>query len=187
MLLIQQPSYYIFILMMYMLLWLCLQTGGRAFWILRSLMGFSMIPFYFYSKLTYFSLQGGDSSTKGAKLDREVESNINGEAQSFEEGASGHKQHMASTSVDNSASTSHVYSNAKHSDDHIRREIPATGIKDHKSSVHDQMVQHLASSIVSSCFWCMQSKLTLKFGSEALILQEEIIFWIKLCLHSEFT
>lgn len=94
---------------------------------------------------------------------------------------------MASTSVDNSASTSHVYSNAKHSDDHIRREIPATGIKDHKSSVHDQMVQHLASSIVSSCFWCMQSKLTLKFGSEALILQEEIIFWIKLCLHSEFT
>ncbi|OWM64193.1 shaggy-related protein kinase theta isoform X2 [Punica granatum] len=81
---------------------------------------------------------GGDSSTKRAKFDQEAESKVNGEAHFVDRGATGLEQHMASTSLDNAASTSHVASNAKHGDDQIHRRVPVTGIKDDKSSMNDE-------------------------------------------------
>lgn len=54
------------------------------------------------------SLQGGDSNTKVAKFDQEVEPMAIREARSVERGAAGLEQHVASTSLDNAASTSHI-------------------------------------------------------------------------------
>lgn len=50
---------------------------------------------------------------------------------------------MASTSLDNAATTSHISSNPKLKDDPIHQGIPGTGIKDDKSSIHDEKVQPL--------------------------------------------
>ncbi|KAK4761646.1 hypothetical protein SAY87_029530 [Trapa incisa] len=87
---------------------------------------------------TSISDLGGDSSTSGSRFDQQVESKINGEEWPVERGATGQEQHVASTSADNAASTSHVYSNPKLGDDEINREIPETGIKDCKPSTNFQ-------------------------------------------------
>ncbi|KAK4748484.1 hypothetical protein SAY87_015070 [Trapa incisa] len=97
---------------------------------------------------TSISDLGGDSSTRGSRFDREGELKINGDEQ-VERKATGQEQHMALTSADNAASTSHVYSNAKFCDDEIHGEIPVRGIKDPKQSINDQKLQCTEPTTVS--------------------------------------
>ncbi|KAK4797245.1 hypothetical protein SAY86_029571 [Trapa natans] len=81
---------------------------------------------------------GGDICTKIAKLDREHEANINREEHLVERGSTGLEQDMASTSLDNAATTSHISSIPKLREDFVHQEIPGTVIKDDKSSIHDE-------------------------------------------------
>lgn len=74
------------------------------------------------------------------KVDQEAEQKIDGELCLDERGASGLEQHMASTSLENAASTSNPSSmtrTEKSGYDQLPKEMNEVGIRDDKATNHD--------------------------------------------------
>ncbi|OAY49227.1 shaggy-related protein kinase epsilon isoform X2 [Manihot esculenta] len=83
---------------------------------------------------------GGHGLTKRVKVDQEAEQKIDGELCLDERGASGLEQHMASTSLENAASTSNPSSmtrTEKSGYDQLPKEMNEVGIRDDKATNHD--------------------------------------------------
>ncbi|XP_048226435.1 shaggy-related protein kinase epsilon isoform X1 [Ricinus communis] len=104
---------------------------------------------YYWSN-TEGKFQGGDSLTKRVKVDQETEQKIDGEVYSDERNATGLEQHMASTSLENPASTSNsasVVKTEKSGFDQLPKEMHEMRIKDDKTTSHDE--KDMEAAIVS--------------------------------------
>lgn len=84
---------------------------------------------------------GGDSGTKRVKIEQDMEQKIQAESTSVERSATGLEQHMASTSLENGASTSNISSIArkeKSGCDQLPKEMHEMRIRDERTSSHDE-------------------------------------------------
>ncbi|KAF5194146.1 Kinase family protein [Thalictrum thalictroides] len=80
---------------------------------------------------------GGDSATKRVKVDQDDDQNTNGDTRTLEKATRDVDQNMASTSLENDASTSSASSTSKTGFDQLPKEMTEMNIKDDKNDNHD--------------------------------------------------
>lgn len=94
--------------------------------------------------LITMSFKGGDFGIKRAKVDQETERKVDGVSDDVGRIASGLEPNLASTSMDNAASTSNISSTAgavKSGYDHLPREMRGMRIRDDKTNHDEKVIQ----------------------------------------------